>query len=150
MRNYRTWLRTAAIFQFITAVMHAISLFDKPLPKNETEKQLFELMSNYQFDFGAGFHRTLNEVTFPLEICFSLFCLFGGLINWFLLGKRADIQIMRGIVIINLIVFGICFGFFVIYTFLPPIILTGLIFTFLLLSLFKLEKEIITSNPKNN
>ena len=43
MKKYATWLKTAAIFQFITAVIHAISLFVTPPPSNEAEKQLFTL-----------------------------------------------------------------------------------------------------------
>ncbi len=134
MKNYSTWLKVAAIFQFIFAIIHTVTLFITPPPNNETEKQLFTLMDTYQFDFGAGFHRTMNELTFVFSACLSLLMIFGGLINWYLLSKKTDIKIMKGIITINLIVFGICFGVVATYAFLFPIILSGLIFIFLILS----------------
>ena len=53
MKKYTTWLKTAAIFQFITAVLHAINLFVTLPQNNETEKQLSTLMDTYKFDLGA-------------------------------------------------------------------------------------------------
>ncbi|MCW5911557.1 MAG: hypothetical protein KIT62_10805 [Cyclobacteriaceae bacterium] len=132
MKKYTTWLKTASVFQFITAVIHATSLFLKPPPANDTEKQLFELMDTYKFDFGAGFHRTMGELTLALSACFCLVCLLGGLINWYLIRKKADTEIMKGIITINLVVFGICFGLMATFAFLPPIVLSGLIFLFLI------------------
>jgi membrane associated rhomboid family serine protease len=122
------------VFQFITAVIHAMTLFMKPPPTNDTEKQLFALMDTYKFDFGAGFHRTMGELTLALSACFCLVCLLGGLLNWYLLRKKVEPEIMKGVITINLIVFGICFGLMATFTFLPPVVLTSLIFLFLILS----------------
>ena len=141
MKNYKTWLKTAAIFQFITAFLHAITLFVTPPPNNETEKQLYELMNTYQFDFGAGFHRTMEELTIALSSCLSLFFLLSGLINWYLLRKKADSETMKGIITINLILFGLFFILTVKFTFLLPIIQTGLTFIFLVFSRLSLNKN---------
>ena len=134
MKKYATWLKTAAIFQFIAAVIHATTLFVTPPPNNETEKQLFTLMDTYKFDLGAGFYRTMGELTLALSTCFCLVCLLGGLLNWYLLRKKVEPEIMKGVITINLIVFGICFGLVATFTFLLPIILLGLIVLFLILS----------------
>jgi len=141
MKNYITWLKTASIFQFITAAIHTTTLFVTPLPNNETEKQLFTLMDTYSFDFGAGFYRTMSELTLPLSACFSLVCLLGALVNWHLLRKKAESEIIKGVININLIVFGICFGLMAAFTFLPPVVLTGLIFLFLIFSRLTLRKS---------
>ena len=141
MKDYTTWLKAAAIFQFILAVIHVTTLFITTLPNNETEKQLFTLMSTYQFDFGTGFHRTMGELTLELSACFSLLYIFGSLINWYLLRKKTDTEIMKGVITINLIVFGICFCLIVLFAFLLPIILSGLVFMFLILSRFTMRKS---------
>jgi hypothetical protein len=141
MKKYSTWLKTAAIFQFITAIIHSISLFVTLPPNNETEKQLFTLMDTYKFDFGAGFHRTMGELTLVFSVCFCLVCLLGGLLNWYLLRKKVDPEIMKGIITINLIVFGICFVLIAIFAFLLPIILMGLIVLFLILSRLTVRKN---------
>lgn len=144
MKKYSTWLKTAAILQLIAAIIHAITLFVTLPPNNETEKQLFTLMDNYRFDFGAGFHRTMGEMTLALSTCFCLVCLLGSLLNLYLLRKKVEPEIMKGVININLLVFGILFGITVIFTFLMPIILSGLIFLFLLFSRFTISRP--TSN----
>jgi len=140
MNKYSTWLKTAAIFQLVAAVIHAITLFIPLPPNNETEKQLVTLMDSYKFDFGAGFHRTMGDLTLALSACFSLVCLLGGLLNWYLLQKKVEPGIMWGVININLLVFGILFGLTVAFAFLAPIILTGLIFLFLLFSRFTITR----------
>ena len=134
MKNYVTWLKTAVIFQFIATIIHSISLFVTLPQNNETEKQLSTLMDTYKFDLGAGFHRTMGELTLVFSVCFCLVCLLGGLLNWYLLRKKVETEIMKGVININLIVFGILFGLTVTFTFLLPIILIGLIVLFLILS----------------
>jgi hypothetical protein len=149
MKKYTTWLKTAAIFQFITAVIHAMTLFVTPPPNNDTEKQIFSLMQTYHFDFGAGFHRSMSELTLALSACFSLLCLFGGLVNWYLVKKQIEPEVMKGVVTINLIVFGICFALMAVYTFLPPILLTGLIVLFLVIARLFIAKVAANGNPGN-
>ncbi len=141
MKNYKTWLRVSTIFQFITGLIHSISLFRSPAPKNETEKQLFDLLSNYQFDFGAGMHRSMDKVILALSACFTLVYLLGGMINWFLIRAEADSSLIRGIVNINLIIFGLSFAIMVKFTFLPPIILTGLVFVFLIITRLTIKSK---------
>lgn len=134
MKNYRTWLKTAAIFQLIFGVIHASTLFINQSPNNDTEKQLFTLMETYQFDLGAGFHRTLSELMLVFSASLCLLYIFGGIINWYLLQKKADREIMKGVITINLVVFGICFGLVAAFAFLLPVILTGLVFMSLIFS----------------
>ena len=141
MKNYATWLKAAGIFQFITVIVHSITLFVTPVPANETEKQLSVLMDTYQFDFGAGFHRTMNELMIPLSACLCLVCLLGGLLNWFLLRKKVEPNIMKGVININLVVFGIAFILIAKYAFLPPIILMGLIVLCLVLSRITIREK---------
>ena len=134
MQNYTTWLKTAFIFQFATTVIHAISLFVTLPSKNETEKQLITLADTYKFDLGFGFHRTMGEMMLGLSSCFCLVCLLSGLMNWYLLRKNIDPQIMKGVININLIVFGIFFVLVARFAFLLPIALIGSILIFLILA----------------
>lgn len=141
MKKYSTWLKTAAVFQLLTAIIHAATLFVSLPPTNETEKQLITLMDTYKFDLGAGFHRTMGEMLLALSACLSLVCLLGGLLNWYLLRKKADQEIMKGVITINLIVFGICLGLVAKFAFLEPIILIGLIVLFLIISRLTIRKN---------
>ena len=50
--------------------------------------------------------------------------------------KNIPIDVMKGVMGINAIIFGICFTIMAFLTFLPPIVLTGLIFLCSLLAYF--------------
>jgi hypothetical protein len=131
-KRYTFWLTAAVIFQFLNFIIHTLSLFITLEPSNESEKQLVELLNNYKFDLGAGFHPTFSSMFTALSSCLSFVCLLGALTLGYLLYKNADLDIMKGIIGINLIVFGGMFVVMCIFTFLLPITLTGLIFINLL------------------
>lgn len=128
LRRYTFWLTAAVLFQFLTAAFHALSLFIKPEPKNETERQLFELITTYKLDPGAGFHPTFANLVTALSSCFSFVCLLGGLTLGYMLLKHAEPKVMKGLIGINLVIFGVIFVMMAVFTFLPPIVCTGLIF----------------------
>jgi hypothetical protein len=134
LKKYTFWLWAAVAFQFLTALIHSLSFFVTQIPNNETERQILELMATYKLDMGGGFHRTTGDLVTALSSCFSFLCLFGALINAYLLKKRTHPELMKGILLINVLVYGACFAMMAIFTFLPPIILTGLIFISLVLS----------------
>jgi hypothetical protein len=141
LKRYSFWLWFAVIVQLLTAGLHSVSLFVSAPPLNDTERQLYELMLTYRKDFGAGFVRSTAELVTALSSCFSLLCLLGGLTTGYLLLKKASPQILKGIVAINAIIFGICFGIMAVFTILPPIILTGLVFLALVVSYVLLRNE---------
>ena len=98
-------------------------------------------MDTYRFDLGAGFHRTMSELTLVFSTSLGLLYAFGGLINWYLLQVKTDPGIMKGVITISLIMFGICFALIVAFAFLLPVILTGLVFIFLVLSRLTIRKS---------
>lgn len=132
IKRYTTWLWASAIAQFLTAALHSISLFVSPEPADETQKQLIALMTNYKLDLGGGFHRSMAELVTALSSCFSFVCLLGGAITVYLLLKRAGAEVLKGITVINLLIFGAMFVVMIVFTFLPPIICTGATTAFLI------------------
>ena len=98
-------------------------------------------MDTYKFDLGAGFYRTMTEVTIMFSACLSLLCLLGGSLNWYLLQKKMGPEIMKGVIVINLIVFGILSTLTITFAFLMPIIFLGFIPLFLILSLVTISKN---------
>jgi hypothetical protein len=136
LKRYRFWLWTAVVLLFLTALIHGATLFIEPAAQNETERQLLALLVGYKQDFGAGFQRSMKEIFIALSACFSLVCLLGGLTLAYLARTKSDVRILKGVVGIHVLVFGICFGVMAVFTFLPPIVLTGLIFLSLLIAFF--------------
>jgi hypothetical protein len=136
------WLKAAIFFQFLTGFFHLLSFLSIPIPANESEKQLFDLMSNYKFDLGAGFQRSMENLMNSFSITFALLLFFSGVLNLFLSRSRLPINTMKGLILINLFTYLICFITMSLLTFLPPIICTGLIVITLLLSHLRIGKEI--------
>lgn len=128
LRRYTFWLSAAVIFQFITAILHSLSLFVSPSPENDTERQLLSLITTYRMDAGAGFHPSYSNLFTALSSCFSFVCLLGGLTLGYLMLKHTEPIIMKGLIGINAVIFGAIFVVMAVFTFLPPIVCTGLIF----------------------
>ncbi len=127
LRRYTFWLNAAVAFQFLTGAIHAISLFVTPAPENETERQLQELLTTYSKDMGGGFRPTFMDLFTALSACYSLLCFLGGLVCGYVRIK-GDGLMARGLIGIHAFIFGVTFIVMLTFTFLPPIVLTGLIF----------------------
>lgn len=134
MKSYRFWSKSAAVLMIFTGLVHSLSLFVKSEPANETERQLLDLVTNYRMDAGAGFHPSFGNLFTALSSCFSLLGLLGGATIFQLFRKGTPADTMSGVLTINLVIFAICFGMMAYFTFLPPVVLTGLIFVCLLVA----------------
>lgn len=140
-KRYTFWLWVAVVLQLLTGAAHSLSFFVKPIPTSETERQLLELMANYRLDMGAGIHRSMHQLFTALSACFPLLYLLAALNNIYLLRKRVDTSLVKGLVAIQIVVLGICFGVMALFTFLPPIVLTGLVFMTLSISYFLMPQS---------
>jgi hypothetical protein len=128
MNNYLLWIRVTAMLQIITACVHAMGFLRQPIPANETERTLYDLMSTYRPDVGPFFHPTTEDIFLALSACFSFLYLLAGMTNLYLVQKNLPPQIWKGLVSINLLVFGGAFLVMLMLTFLPPIVLSGSVF----------------------
>lgn len=141
IKKHSFWFTFSIVLQFCTGIFHLLSFLNNAHPKNETEKQLFDLMTTYKFDLGSGFLRSMDNLMNSFSIAFSLLLFFSGTLNLFLLKNNLPDKTLRGILFINLVTYLICFITMCILTFLPPIICTGLIVVTLLISYFILYNK---------
>ncbi|MBL7848628.1 MAG: hypothetical protein JNL40_14250 [Cyclobacteriaceae bacterium] len=106
-----------------------MSFFRNRIPANESEQKLYDLMASYQLNnVGPYFHPTMQDIFTALSASFTLLYLFSGVITLYLLQKNLPSTIWKGLTSINLIVFGVAFLINLLFTFLPPIVLTGVVF----------------------
>ncbi len=127
-QRYRFWLRAAAILQLLTAGIHSLSFLRQPQGTNETEKQLMDLFIHYKMTMGYGFHPSMYDLFTSMSACFSFLYLFGALANFFILSLKLNNETMKRWTSINTLIFGASFLVVILFTFLPPVILTGLVF----------------------
>ena len=129
-KKFSFWIWGTIVTQLLTAAFHSLSFFIKLEPQNETEKQLFDLMDSYKPDAGMGFHPSFANLFTGLSLCFTLICLFGGILNWYFKKKNLAADLWKGLLLIEMVIFGAMFIAMAVFTFLPPIICTALIFLF--------------------
>ena len=131
-KKFSFWIWGAIILQWLTAATHAVGqiLGDSAEVTDEKEKQLMDLMVNFKKDYGAGMVRSLNDFVFALGICLTLFCVFGGLVDWWLNRKKIAADVWRGLLAIQLVIYAIVFVTVFLYTFIIPIVCFGLILLF--------------------
>ena len=132
LRRYTFWLSAAIMFQLITGVVHLLSLFLTPSVTDDTHRQILTLVTSYKINAGAGFTPTYYNLFTAFSSCFTFLCLFAALTNGYLMLKHTEPSVMRGIIAINVAIFGLVFLTFVYFTFPTLIFFAGLIFVNLL------------------
>jgi hypothetical protein len=130
--NFLFWIWAVIISQLLTAFFHSLSFISPAKPRNETEKQLIDLVSGYKINMGAGINRSFHHLFIGVSICFTLIYLLGGIMNWYFLRSGIGPGVWKGFLLIQAIIYGAVFILQLRFTFLPPIIVTGLVFIFLL------------------
>ena len=86
----RRLFKTGAVALVIVGLVHSLSLFQKQIPANETEKQLLDLMSNYKFNL-MGSARSMADMLRGFSVCFMLAALGFGFFDLLLFRERAGL-----------------------------------------------------------
>lgn len=140
LKSSSFWLKTASVFQIITGLVHSIGLFNDMQGQNETEVKMLALMTDHKMDMGAGIFHSMMDLFLALSSCFTFLYLLGGINNFYLL-KKLEPSAMKGYLLINIVVFGVCFAIMLFMTFMPPIILTGIVSVLLTASYFTIPAK---------
>ena len=91
----------------VIAAVHSISLFQKPMARNDSEKQLMDLMTNYRFTV-MGSVRTMNDFLRGFSISFGLASLGFGVLDFTLRRERA--ALLKRLALLNVIWLAIMTG----------------------------------------
>ncbi len=145
INQQNVWIKSAIILQLLTALFHSLSLIADKQANNEQEKLLFDLMTNYQFDFGAGFKRSMMNLYTSFSICFTLLLLNSAFLHIHLMRSKISPDILKGVLLISIITYSLCFLAMLFLTFLPPVICIGLILISLIMAYTKLKGFIKTT-----
>jgi len=132
LSNFTFWIWGAIIAQGLSGLFHSLSFISKPKPRNDTEKQLVDLITNYKMDMGGGIKRSFGNLFIGVSICFTFIYILGAVMNFYFLRSAISPELWNGFLLIQLIIYGLVFLMQIRFTFWPPIIVTGLVFIFLL------------------
>lgn len=106
-----------AILLVILGLVHSLSLIKAPVPSNDTERQLLDLMANYKFDLmGSG--RSMDNLFRGFSISFMLAALVIGLLDLVL--RRERTQLLKRIALLNVVWLAAMTGVSLRYFFAVP------------------------------
>ena len=106
-----------AVTLIVIAAVHSISLFQKPMVRNDSEKQLMELMTTYRFTV-MGSVRTMNDFLRGFSISFGLASLGFGVLDFTLRRERA--ALLKRVALVNVIWLAVMTGVSWHYFFAAP------------------------------
>jgi hypothetical protein len=89
-----------AVMLIVIAAVHSISLFQKPIVRNDSEKQLMDLMTNYRFTV-MGSVRTMNDFLRGFSISFGVASLGFGVLDFTLRRERA--ALLKRVALVNVL-----------------------------------------------
>jgi len=84
----------------LLGLVHSLSLFEKPVPANDTERQVMDLMSNYRFN-EMGSMRSMDNFLRGFSISFMVGMLGLGALDLLLARERAGL--LKRVALINTI-----------------------------------------------
>jgi len=106
-----------AVMLIVIAAVHSISLFQKPMVRNDSEKQLTELMTTYRFTV-MGSVRTMNDFLRGFSISFGLASLGFAVLDFTLRRERA--ALLKRVALVNFIWLAVMTGVSWHYFFAAP------------------------------
>jgi hypothetical protein len=139
-KRYTFWFTAAVLFQFLSGLLHSVSLFIPLSGDNDVEKQMISLVTTLRLDMGAGFHPTFFNLFIALSSCLTFLFFYAALTNGYLLWKHTEPSVIRGIIWINILIFAILFAVVAYLTFLIPIVCVGLVLVNLIAAIIVVPK----------
>ena len=96
----RRLFKTGAVVLVLVGLVHALSLFEKPVPANDTERQLLDLMANYKFNL-MGSARSMADLMRGFSVSFMVAALGLGVLDLLLSRERPGL--LKRVALINTI-----------------------------------------------
>jgi len=94
----RRLFKAGGVLLVLMGLVHSLSLFQKMVPANDTERQLLDLITNYRFNL-MGSMRSMMEFLRGLSISFSLASIVTGTVTLLLSRERSGL--LKRVAIVN-------------------------------------------------
>jgi hypothetical protein len=108
---------TGAVVLLLLGLVHSLSLFGKPIPANDTERQLLDLMSDYKFNV-MGSMRTMDNFLRGFSIAFMLSALGLGSLDLVVCRERSGL--LKRVALVNIVWLAAMTAVSLLYFFIFP------------------------------
>jgi hypothetical protein len=102
----------------LLGLVHTLSLIRDPVPANETERQLFDLMSTYRFNL-MGSMRSMYDLMRGFSMSFTVASIGLGVLDLTLAGERTGL--LKRVALINVLWLAALAGIALRYFFAAPL-----------------------------
>jgi hypothetical protein len=99
----RRLFTAGAVVLVLLGLLHSLSFFEKPVPANDTERQLFDLATGYKFNL-MGSMRSMDNMLRGFSISFMVGMLGLGVIDLVLARERSGL--LKRVALVNAIWLG--------------------------------------------
>ncbi len=113
------FFKTGSTVLILTACIHMIGFFQEPVPANDKEKAMLELMTTYQMEL-PGAQRPMMDIVNFFSLSFAMFTALIGLINLWIVRQGLSGRVIRKMMIGNAVYWTIYLIPLYMYTFLFP------------------------------
>ncbi len=96
----RRLFTTGAVWLLLLGLVHGLSLLQRMVPANETERQLLDLMTNYRFNV-MGSMRSMDDFLRGFSISFMLAPLVMGTVDLALCRERT--RLLKRVALVNIL-----------------------------------------------
>ena len=110
--------KSGAIALLIIGAVHSLSLISRRAPANDTERQLFNLMSTYQFNL-LGTMRSMDTLLRGFSISFMVAALGFGVFDIALFGERS--ALLKRAAVVNILWLAVMVTVALRYFFIVPL-----------------------------
>ncbi|MCC6462467.1 MAG: hypothetical protein IT260_18510 [Saprospiraceae bacterium] len=131
LTNYKFWFKTAAWALLVTGLLHSLSLLNKPVGENDSERQMIDLMTTLVL---GGVNRTMYELYFFFSLSMSLFTLFAAVLNLMFARYYMPSAHERKFIAASLVFWTIFLVPLILLTFIVPVVCYALCWFFFLLA----------------
>jgi hypothetical protein len=113
----RRLFKAGAVVLLLLGLAHSLSLFEKPVPANDTERQLLDLMADYRFNL-MGSSRSMADLMRGFSISFMVAAFGLGALDLLLSRERAGL--LKRLALIHAIWLGAMTAVSLYYFFAAP------------------------------
>ena len=134
----RRLFTAGAVVLIILGLVHSLSLFEKPVAANDTERQLLDLMSNYKFNL-MGSIRSMDDFLRGFSIAFLVGAISMGALDLVLSRERTGL--LKRVALINAVWLAVMTAVSLRYFFAVPTSFLVVALLIFVLAWFKLPVE---------
>jgi hypothetical protein len=110
--------RAGGVMLVLLGLVHTLSLIRDPVPANETERQLFDLMNTYRFNL-MGSMRSMSDLMRGFSMAFTVASIGLGTLDLILARER--VGLLKRIALVNVIWMAALVGIALRYFFAAPL-----------------------------